>query len=93
MIDEYDYIIVGAGSAGCVIADRLSADADAQVLLVEAGGSDAAPQIQDGQISSLFELWRRGWQPTGAMSHNRRPLWVAAVSPSPGVRSWAAPAR
>jgi len=35
---EYDYIIVGAGSSGCVLADHLSADGGARVLLVEAGG-------------------------------------------------------
>jgi len=43
---EFDYAIVGAGSAGCVLAHRLSADPSLRVLLVEAGGSDASPLIR-----------------------------------------------
>jgi choline dehydrogenase len=42
---EFDYIIVGAGSAGCLLANRLSADPSKRVLLVEAGGSDRYPWI------------------------------------------------
>ena len=42
---SYDYIIVGAGSAGCLLADRLSADPGLRVCIIEAGGSDSDPLI------------------------------------------------
>ena len=43
---SYDYIIVGAGSSGCVLANRLSANPENSVCLIEGGGSDKSPWIQ-----------------------------------------------
>ncbi len=45
-LDEFDYVIVGAGSAGCVVASRLSESGKTRVLLLEAGGSDRSLWIQ-----------------------------------------------
>ena len=72
MLNEYDYIIIGAGTAGCVLANRLSADPAVSVLLLEAGGKDNYFWINI-PVGYLYTI------------NNPRTDWCYQIEPDPGL--------
>jgi len=73
-MQEYDYIIIGAGTAGCVLANRLSVDPQCQVLLLEAGGKDNYFWI-DIPVGYLYTI------------ANPRTDWCYQTEPDPGLNN------
>jgi len=58
----YDYVIVGAGSAGCVLANRLSEKASNRVLLLEAGGPDDSPLVRTPALMAFLPDTKYDWR-------------------------------
>src|SRR5215471_13824233 len=81
---SYDYVIVGAGSAGCVVARRLLDGADATVLVLEAGGSDQGvnslwdPPQWVKNIGSPYD-WAYRYEPSPHVDHRSIPLSLGKV--------------
>lgn len=70
-----DYVVVGAGTAGCILAARLSVDPHVSVALLELGGMDSNPLIYDKSPRSMFSLW----DPKGAEN------WDYSTVQQPGL--------
>ena len=71
-VSEFDFIVVGAGSAGCVLANRLTASGRHSVLLLEAGGSDQ-------------RFWLKAPIGYGMSFYNPKVNWMYRTEPDPGL--------
>jgi len=88
---EFDYVVVGAGSAGCIVAARITEDPAVTVLLVEAGGSDRNPIIaMPGALPFVYQSKRLSWgyqsgpEPgLGGRTIDEKTGRVLGVSPAP----------
>ncbi len=81
-IIEADYIIVGAGSAGCVLANRLSADGKTKVLLLEAGGDDRPTKNPSQFLSNMMIHIPVGYSQT---LKDPKVNWLYSTEPDPGT--------
>ena len=75
---QYDYIIIGAGSSGCVMANRLSENPSNRVLLIEAGGPDINPFIHiPAGLAQLSNNKRINWayETTPQVELNQRKMY------------------
>ncbi|MFC0003213.1 GMC family oxidoreductase [Micromonospora siamensis] len=75
-MEEFDFVIVGAGAAGCVLANRLSADPGTRVLLIEAGGWDTSPFVRVPKgFSRLMDDRRTAWHYPATVGAGRQETW------------------
>jgi choline dehydrogenase len=82
LMNVFDYVIVGGGSTGCVLASRLSEDSDCKVMLLEEGPRDRSPYIHiPGAYYKTAQgplLKRFPWEPTDAQNREEQPTMVQA---------------